>query len=325
VTGVGGQERGVVYAEFLLAFAPLFTLFLAGVQLSILASADLVVRHAANQAARAAVVIIDDDPFFYRGEARKRVSFAGQAVTSENTVVQRMLGQLWDVLLHTPTGLGARGGERLNKVRQAAYLPLSTISPSAEQVARLVPFATLARPTLAEDSLEAELGDDAPLRIATGLGVYARVAAAINFVSAGEVDADEVRSLDVAFRDGESVRLRVTYLMPCNVPLVRSLICDDIGDVSGLKQLVHDTLALDPRSLEAFWTAGKTWAGMPATLERFRNRLRELARAEWSFLQPAIYARTSERFAVLTADASLTNHGAAYRYYSELAEKDGVP
>lgn len=62
---LGRDTRGAVYVEFLIAFLPLFFFFLSLVQLIFVQTANLVVKHAAVKAARAAIVILHDDPKFY--------------------------------------------------------------------------------------------------------------------------------------------------------------------------------------------------------------------------------------------------------------------
>lgn len=64
---LGRDVRGAVYVEFLIAFMPLFAFFSGLVQLAVLQTADIVVKHAATVAARAAVVVLPDDPKFYGG------------------------------------------------------------------------------------------------------------------------------------------------------------------------------------------------------------------------------------------------------------------
>lgn len=63
--GVPGDIRGAIYVEFLIAFMPLFTMFLGLVQLADLHQANIIVHHAALMGVRAAVVILHDDPQFY--------------------------------------------------------------------------------------------------------------------------------------------------------------------------------------------------------------------------------------------------------------------
>ena len=67
---------GAVYVEFLIAFLPIFFFFLALVQLAFVQTANLVVKHAATKAARAAVVVLPDDPQYYGGVPVG--SFSGQ-------------------------------------------------------------------------------------------------------------------------------------------------------------------------------------------------------------------------------------------------------
>ena len=65
-----GKKRGTegaVYVEFLIAFLPLFVLFMSLVQLAFVQVANIVTKHAAITAARAAIVVLPDDPGFYEG------------------------------------------------------------------------------------------------------------------------------------------------------------------------------------------------------------------------------------------------------------------
>jgi hypothetical protein len=61
------DRSGAVYVEFLIAFLPMFLFFSALLQLGMLQIADLVTKHAAVIAARAAIVVLTDDPLFYDG------------------------------------------------------------------------------------------------------------------------------------------------------------------------------------------------------------------------------------------------------------------
>lgn len=67
--GIARDERGAVFVEFLIAFLPVFTFFLCLVQLSLLFTVKVVTEHAAVNAARAAAVVIGDDPKTYDNEA----------------------------------------------------------------------------------------------------------------------------------------------------------------------------------------------------------------------------------------------------------------
>ena len=62
--------EGAVFVEFLIVFLPVFTMFLCLLQLALLFAMRLVVGHAAVNTARAAAVVIGDDPATY-GESGK--------------------------------------------------------------------------------------------------------------------------------------------------------------------------------------------------------------------------------------------------------------
>jgi hypothetical protein len=66
--------EGAVFVEFLIVFLPVLTFFLCLVQLSLLFAVQLVVEHAAVNTARAAAVIISDDPKSYKNEPLHKIS-----------------------------------------------------------------------------------------------------------------------------------------------------------------------------------------------------------------------------------------------------------
>ena len=74
-----GDRRGVVFVEFLIAFLPVYTFFLCLIQLALLFVVRLVTEHAAIDAARAAAVVIGDDPKRYNGERINRLTVKGSA------------------------------------------------------------------------------------------------------------------------------------------------------------------------------------------------------------------------------------------------------
>lgn len=222
-----------------------------------------------------------------------------------------------------PSGLGARGTERLNRIRNAAYLPLSVISPTAGQVARWVPFATTVSPELAERSIYDEIGDLPIMRVVTGFGVYGRIGAAITFPEAPP--SKNLRNAsDAVFGDREAVTVRVTYLLPCNVPLGRDLVCDNVVGLSGIPDAIRASAdAITKPSLKSFEQVYNQWKKAPSQVKKLKQGMRELMRAEWASLQLGIITRMSERFIILTGEASLPNHGAPYKYYSELKSSQG--
>lgn len=74
------DARGAVYVEFLIVFLPLFVMFMSLVQLAFVQVANLVTKHAAVQAARAAIVVLPDDPAFYGNTPVNKVAGDRKAV-----------------------------------------------------------------------------------------------------------------------------------------------------------------------------------------------------------------------------------------------------
>ncbi len=106
-----GDERGVVYVEFLLAFLPLFLIFLALCQIALLIAGKLVVEHAAFTGARSAIVVLDDDPKYYGGTARGVLSESGKRLQPQQ-------------------------GARMQAIREATMRPLRAFAPRASAVLR---------------------------------------------------------------------------------------------------------------------------------------------------------------------------------------------
>jgi Flp pilus assembly protein TadG len=70
------DRRGAVYVEQMIAYLPVMFFFMATWQLLELCAAHLIVKRAASAAARAAIVVLPDDPAFYDGVAKD--SFSGK-------------------------------------------------------------------------------------------------------------------------------------------------------------------------------------------------------------------------------------------------------
>lgn len=101
------DSRGAVYVEFLIAFFPLLLFFGALVQLALLEVGGLMVEHSAVVAARAAVVVLPDDPTFYGGTP-----------------------------VNVPTG------KRLDDIRRAARIPLLAFEADPAPEVNVVPSGT---------------------------------------------------------------------------------------------------------------------------------------------------------------------------------------
>ena len=105
------DDAGAVTIEFLIAFPPVFLLFLGATQFALIAAAELVVRHAAIEGARAATVVLDDDPRHYGGAPRLQID-------------------------------GEQDGPRMTAIRAAVHPRLVAIAPGPRLPADYLAIAT---------------------------------------------------------------------------------------------------------------------------------------------------------------------------------------
>ncbi|HKY34632.1 MAG TPA: TadE family protein [Polyangiaceae bacterium] len=282
------DQRGVVYVEFLIAFFPLFILFFSVCQLALIASARLVVEHAAQSAVRTAIVILDEPPADF-GDAPR--GFLSQGQPNPASSAEALLSAL-GVDIQEPSdalaadiasagvnsAIGATGGEqagaRMVPIRTAAYFPLLALAP---------------RPSTLLGTDAQSLGDGLP----EGFG--SRMQFGLEFLRAAAVvtvhDGPAAEALAAEPVEPKApVTVRVTYLFHCAVPLARILVCDSL-----LSLLTPET-SLFGLSLPT---------GKRAALIR-RLKLAEAPGALQKLANPA------SRFAVLTAEATLPNQGARY-------------
>ncbi|HEY8430791.1 MAG TPA: TadE/TadG family type IV pilus assembly protein [Sandaracinaceae bacterium] len=190
------SREGAAYVEFLLAFMPLFVLFLGIVQVSLLFAADLVVKHAAYRATRAAIVVLDDDPRYYRGEDRNALD--GRHATRADVVYQLSRG-----------GVGVQSGEIPQVVGSG---PAPSRRASIELAAALVLLPLAPRDG---DSVADAIGSE---------GLQSAIDETL-----ARLDVDFVRRPSPSYRDAEPITVRVRYRFACRVPLVRALVCDQGG------------------------------------------------------------------------------------------------
>jgi hypothetical protein len=213
-------QAGTASIEFLIAFVPLFLLFIGGVQVAFVAAARVVVKHAAVSAVRAAVLAIDDDPFFHQHEGTRRKHLStvpsGGKLSLPGPLDKALGGSV------TPgTETASRGCSRLSRVRRAAYLPLSVLAPAltTPEVARL--------PGVPDDLAGALEGPWA--RVLLGFFAYGRVATAITFPeSPGAGRLRDLAESSEPFADDAVVTVRVSHLYACSVPIARELVCDHV-------------------------------------------------------------------------------------------------
>ena len=165
------DERGAVYVEFLIAFLPVFILFLGICQVALVSTARFVVQHAANCAARSAVVMLESSPGDFGGAARGSVS--------------------------TGTGPRQQGG-RMAPIRLAAYMPLSVLAPPAAWLERRGQAGSLG------DALVVGVRS----RALAALG-YNRAGAVVT-LQAGQ-NADELASEPIGRKAAVTVRVTYLY------------------------------------------------------------------------------------------------------------------
>jgi hypothetical protein len=114
-----GDRRGAAYVEFLLAFMPIFTLFMGLLQIAVLYAARIATEHAAARGARSAAVVLDDDPAYYAGEER---GFVGGRPASAGELAQAYRR-------HTGGASGMGVSSRRAAIEIAAMLALVGITP----------------------------------------------------------------------------------------------------------------------------------------------------------------------------------------------------
>lgn len=211
------DQRGVVFLEFLIAFVPMWTFFLCVLQLSFIAHANLMVMHAADSAARSAVVVLPDDPNEYGGEPQ--LSVDRNPVTGSE--LEGALGRLGSALQGRPSArtvvsafadqtLANLGRSRLNTIRLAAHIPLMPLAP-----------VNVGRDS--EPSIGKAIGSERKLLSSL---YYQPFALAVTFPG-----------LQGSMATGSEITVRVTYAYQCTVPLVRRLLCQAFADLDATEEL----------------------------------------------------------------------------------------
>lgn len=282
------DERGAVYVEFLLAFLPVFLLFLAICQVGFLVAGRLVVSHAALVGARSAIVVLDDDPTLYGGAERNYLSDKPSSKPQSNAsdplaAISQALSAVAPASLGTsssePSGPKSvpQQGARMQAIRAAVFRPLGTVAPTASA------FLGGAGATV-----EASLAADAGVARAFAK-VYVQAAAVVTV-------HDSPKHAELAnepIGPNAPVTVRVTFLQMCGIPVVRALMCRSIS-----------SLLEEPEAPQA---------GMTEKRQALRARLQHAAAPGWL---EAMAAKDS-RFVVVEAQVTLPNQGAAYAYASK--------
>jgi hypothetical protein len=313
--GLTRDTGGAVYVEFLLAFIPLFFMFLGMLQMGLLYGASLVVQHSSNVAVRAAMVVMDDVPSRYDGEERRQVDADASGFGG---VVDTLGSALGSILGGGGGGSVAwTGGARLASVEFAAGMPLLPLSPS---------LASLAR-TPENETVRAALGlrgmDTPEARMGWGL-LYNRMALAVTFPEqpGGSSYATEF-SAPTDEGDGGAVTARVTYLYNCQIPLANRLMCDDLfyirfgfspGAVAGLAgafargEMTYDQFQDALNSMEQRDQRRSRWQ---PRMNEIGNRVNVLATVAGL---SGLLGGPTPRFVPITAEATMPMQSAGYCY-----------
>lgn len=298
------DTRGAIYVEFLIAFTPIFFMFLAMVQMALLYASHLVVQHAAVTAARAAIVVLDDDPKHYGGASRGALTEDGECnpgMLDYLDSLLSLLGMAPSTSEGDPRFVYCNGGPRLHAIRSAAAMPLLAVSPSLEQF-------------VGEESVYKAIGGTPAGRAATGAALYNRAAVAVTFPSAPGA-TEYVTSIG----RHQNVTVRVTYLFHCAVPIVNRFMCDSVPELyTGIpwSDIADLATSVDGASPQELADQINHIQEETDRLESLAPSMRELEAAQAPWLM-AFAALTGARFKVVRAEATLPNHGADYTYVSE--------
>ena len=206
----------MVFLEFLIAFVPMWTFFLCIVQLAFITQANLMLKHAADSAARSAAVVLPDDPNEYGGQPQMSVD--RNRVTAGD--IAGVLGGVASALRDGPNSnkivsalsertLANLGRSRLNTIRLAAHIPLIPLAP--------VNVGRDSQPSIAK-----AVGGTRKLLSAF---YYQPFALALTFPGLQE---------DVAH--GPEITVRATYAYQCTVPLARRILCNTFDDLESKEE-----------------------------------------------------------------------------------------
>jgi len=284
------SECGVVYVEFLIAFIPLFVLVLGICQLSFIAAAKVIVEHSAWRAARAAVVVLEDDPEKNGGSPRGFYLLgSSRAVPEIADVIEQMHiadGEGDQELIRgggiksagRSLGWGALGSaitkavgavsvatsnkfSRMSRIRAAAYVPL-------------LPLANTDRNTGSE-SINSAIHSQFFDRIAEAV-VYTRAAASVTLHTSINDEQVAAQPID----RNAPITARVVYLYSCDVPVIRLMVCSTLASLSQQSK--------DPA-------------------------VQALKHAENASDLPSVASATG-RYTILVGKATLLNQGAGYEH-----------
>jgi len=292
-------ESGAAYVEFLISFLPVFTMFLCMTQLALMYAARLTVAHSANTAARAAVVVIPDDPQRYGGDPINQIRYMGAGLS--HTSIQGVGSVLayWGIIPSAPDSTDGNGSARLRAIRSAASMPLVAMSPSLDQMSE-------------DKTVLRAVGGNPWGRLGTGIVLYNRAAVAVTFPASPRGNGPP----KLNFSNGENVTTRVTYLFHCGVPIVSRWMCHDYVELAmsvpsvGLEQIVRRIAGDD---LDRFYELLDRYRDIRGR-DDLRDGMEELGFAEAPYLMWPLLESDS-RFMILRAEATMPLQSASYPEY----------
>lgn len=215
------QTRGVVYVEYLIAVMPIFTMFLCMVQLALMMEAGIMVHHAANRAARSAMVVIREPQDYVAKDNGNLFGTNLYANASSLSDDRRPTLQFMKGLEYGGgfIGIGGGGGAsgftnsasgtaRLFTVRAAAQMKLTAVAPHMSDL----------HATRGGSSVKFAMGNGQSLDDAASAGNYARHAVGLS-----------APGLDGWGGGQTTINVGVSYVFPCMVPLAQTIICHGEG------------------------------------------------------------------------------------------------
>lgn len=205
------DDCGAVYVEFLIAFFPLFLLFLAVCQLALVASAEALVQHSAFTAIRSAIVVLEDSPVRFDGAPRGNLSQGRPSTVRGADEVLRKLGIVVANEEEATTKLPQEGA-RMVPIQTAAVLPLLPLAPRAGAASESV-----------SGSIVAATEKQLPYALK-----YTKVATRVSVHDA----PGNVSLANEPVGAKANVTVRVGYLFHCAIPVVRVLMCRGLEAVA---------------------------------------------------------------------------------------------
>ncbi|MDP3276816.1 MAG: hypothetical protein Q8Q09_16570 [Deltaproteobacteria bacterium] len=319
------NESGTAYTEMLVCFMPMFLMITCLIQMALMNVAHLMVQHAAVLAARAAIVVLPDNPACYDGTEQNQLA---TGATGDENIIQSFLGSLGS---RTPIpsdfgGLGnlipagSRTGDasdpqnvfsqtnnRYMAIHSAASMPLMALAPT--------PLMLRSRTANIGQALAAGGPGALLARMGTAL-VYNRAGLAVTFLNNG--------TYTNSFGERDMVTARVTYAFNCGVPLARSVMCKD---ALGIRYPTADAVR---RAVGGVLSGPLTPGAVIGAVGAIRDAERSAAESDpgAAELRTApnsagllIGMVTGQRFAVVRGEASMPNQGAGYGYRNECGHR----